>query len=155
MTPNLWVNQGTNYTFLTGDQVVFNDTGSANPAVNLQATVVPTSLLVSNAANHYSFSGAGSIGGFTALTKTNSGTLTILNTNTYTGPTVVGGGVVEVAASLPVGSPSPLGLTTADPGNLVFYDAIFCDTILQFVRSLRETWLGPSDPSAAFVGVTA
>ena len=57
------------------------------------------------------------------MTKTNSGTLTILNTNSYTGPTVIGGGVLELEtdALLISGAPSAIGAASSNPTNLVFY----------------------------------
>jgi autotransporter-associated beta strand protein len=67
------------------------------------------------------FSGAGLISGpNTTLTKTNSGNLTILNTNAYAGATTFAGGVVDVLDLENGGTPSPLGSSPADPTSLVF-----------------------------------
>jgi fibronectin-binding autotransporter adhesin len=54
------------------------------------------------------------------LTKTNSGTLTILTTNDYTGRTVIGGGTVSVVRLAGGNAPSGIGASSKDPTNLVF-----------------------------------
>ena len=79
-------------------------------------------MVVSNTtAKHYTFTGSGGIGGTGGLTKTNSGLLTLLATNSYTGPTVIGGGVLELQNGATSGSASPIGAASSDPANLVFY----------------------------------
>ena len=49
--------------------------------------------------------------------------MTILNTNSYTGPTVIYGGVLEFQtnALLISGAPSAIGAASSSPANLVFY----------------------------------
>ena len=123
MTSTNWVNSGTKYAFQAGDSALFTDSGSANPPVNLQASVFSASLVVSNKTRNYIFTGSGGIAGPTGLTKTNSGTLTILNNNSYTGPTIVGGGVLELetGALLTSGAASVIGAASSNPTNLVFY----------------------------------
>ncbi len=95
--------------------------------MNLQASVFPASLVVSNKKRNYIFTGGGSIAGPTGLTKTNSGTLTILNNNSFTGPTIVGGGVLELetGALLTSGAASVIGAASSNPTNLVFYGSTF------------------------------
>jgi autotransporter-associated beta strand protein len=78
-----------------GDFVTFDDTGSANPPVNLTATLQPAAVLV-NAAANYTFSGIGQISGTGTLTKTNSGVLTILTTNNYSGVTTINQGTLQL-----------------------------------------------------------
>jgi fibronectin-binding autotransporter adhesin len=99
--------------FNTGDNALFNDL-SANPNVNISGTILPASLTV-NASINYTFADAGSgvIDGPIALTKTNSGTLTIQNNNTFTGPVNVNGGTVSVASVAPTGGAQPLGAGSA------------------------------------------
>ena len=58
-----WVNGGPKYAFTNGDGVVFNDSGSVTPPLNIKTTVVPSSVLVSNTTKHYIFTGNGSIAG--------------------------------------------------------------------------------------------
>lgn len=87
------------YQFHNGDAAVFDDTGSTNPAVNLSGTLTPASVTI-NAKKNYTFSGSGSLDGSMALSKTNTGTLTINNTNGYTGNTTVSNGTLLVHGEL-------------------------------------------------------
>jgi fibronectin-binding autotransporter adhesin len=59
------------------------------------------------------------------VTKLNSGTLTILNTNSYTGPTLIGGGVLEVTNINPSGINSAIGAASSSPANLVLSNGTF------------------------------
>ena len=102
-----WINNGALDYFVSGDNVTFNATGAANPNVNVAASVSPGSVTV-NAATNYSFSGTGSIG-TGGITKTNSGRLTILNTNDFTGGVTIYGGTVSVESLADDGTASPLG----------------------------------------------
>lgn len=116
-----WLNAGALDFFVANDNVLFSDIGAAYPLVNIPGTVTPASVVV-NTTTNYVFNGTGSIGGTGSLTVSN-GILTILNTNTYTGPTILAGGVLEVAGLALGGTPSSIGSATTDPGNLVFSDA--------------------------------
>ena len=58
------------------DDVVFDDSGSTMPAVNLIGDQTPASVTVA-ADVSYTFSGTGRITGTTGLSKTNAGKLTI------------------------------------------------------------------------------
>ena len=84
--------------FDQGDEVVFSDSG-ANKDVTVAGNVAPSRMTVNNSVgNDYSFTG-GSIGGVGAtLTKQGAGTLTINNTNTFTGTTFIEGGVIVVSS---------------------------------------------------------
>jgi fibronectin-binding autotransporter adhesin len=116
-----WVNGATSFSFQTGDSVFFTDSGAPNTNVTLQATLFPASLIVSNSTlESYAFTGSGVIAGSIGLIKTNSGTLTIQNTNTYTGPTIFGGGTVSVSSLPNGGSASPIGAASNNSTNLVF-----------------------------------
>ena len=86
-----------------GNNVTFNDTGSQTPAVNITASVLPNSTTV-NATSDYTLSGPGRISGVGALTKTNSGTLTLLTANDYSGATMISQGVVQVGNGSTSGS---------------------------------------------------
>ena len=76
-----------------GDTVVFEDTQSgASPiTVTLNANLNPSSVAFS-AAKNYSLTGSGAIAGGTSLTKSGSGTLTLGNTNSFTGGLNLNGG---------------------------------------------------------------
>ena len=117
-TSSNWLLAGTPDAFVTGDAVRFDATGAAAASVSLATEVFPASVTV-DATTNYTFSGAGAIGGTGGLTKTNTGTLTVQTTNTYTGPTTLNGGVLSVASVSPAGTPGPLGAADASAANLV------------------------------------
>lgn len=100
------------------DSVRFDDTGAAQPIVNLVGQLKPTSVTVAATAD-YTFTGTGYISWLANLYKSNSGTLTILTTNDFTGPTVISGGTVAVGLLAAAGAPSAIGAAGADPTNLV------------------------------------
>ncbi len=117
-----WLNEGVPDKFLFLDDVVFDDSGSTAPAVNLIGDQTPNSVTVA-ADVSYIFSGTGKITGTTGLTKTNAGTLTITTANDYTGPTLIGGGVVSVNQLANGGVASRLGAATSEPANLQFFNS--------------------------------
>ncbi len=120
-----WINGVTSYNFKTGDSVRFDQVGAANPTVNLNVTVAPSStnfVVVSNTTS-YTITGAGDISGSTGLVKTNSGTLTIQTVNSYTGPTIVGGGTLAVSTLANGAVNSGIGAASSNPTNLVLYGA--------------------------------
>jgi len=114
-----WVNNATSYAFQTGDGVLFNDSAFPNTNVDVAVALLPTSVTVSNAYQYF-LTGNGSINGATGLTKTNSGTLSISATNGYTGPTIVGGGTLELFNVANGGSASAIGAALNASTNLVF-----------------------------------
>ena len=107
-----WLNGVSLDRFYTGDTNTFNDTAT-NFTVNITGVVSPASAstVTVNATNDYTFTGSGSIAGATSLTKTNSGKLTIVNTNLFTGGVNLKAGTVSVASLADDGTPSPLGQT--------------------------------------------
>ncbi len=115
-----WISGATSFAFQTGDSVRFDAAGVANPTVNLNVSVSPTAVVVSNT-TAYTITGGGNIAGLTGLIKTNSGTLTVLTTNSYSGPTIIGGGTLVVSSVANAGSPSGIGAASSNPTNLVFF----------------------------------
>ena len=114
-----WLNGATKDLFAPNDTVRFDDTGAANPVVNLAGDLNPTSLVVDTASN-YTFTGGGDIFGPCSLTKTNSGTLTISTVNnTFTGTTTIAGGTLVVSELDALGFPSPLGNPPGGSTNLI------------------------------------
>jgi autotransporter-associated beta strand protein len=115
-----WLNAGTGLPdfFVPGDSALFSDLGATNPLVHLMGTVTPASITV-NTASNYTFTGTGSIGGEGSLTVSR-GTVTMLTTNSFTGPTLLNGGTLVTPALANGGIPSGLGAAATDPTNLVF-----------------------------------
>ena len=86
-------------TFLTGDNVLFNDnaTGAGPVAVDIDtANVAPVTTTFNNPTKDYVLSGAFGISSG-SLTKSGTGGLTITNANSYTGNTTISGGVLDVS----------------------------------------------------------
>ena len=104
--------------FNDGDFVAFDDTGSMSPPVDLTATLQPATVLV-NAVGNYTFGGVGQISGAGTLTKTNSGALIILTTNSYTGLTILGQGVLQLGNGAASGS---LGTNTIQNSGALVLD---------------------------------
>jgi autotransporter-associated beta strand protein len=118
-TTTNWLNGTSPDVFYFFDSPFFDDTGSTNPAINLAGTNTPAAVTF-NATKNYTLGGSGRISGFGTLTKTNSGTLTILATNDFAGPTVIGGGTLSIPIIANSAIPSPLGAAGSSPGNLIF-----------------------------------
>jgi|GEM_PF-3798607 len=125
-TPKNWVLQSdmsTKTDYLEKDGVIFNDT-AATTAVDVSgADVSPSAMTFSNATKGYTITGSAAITGPTALTKMNTGMLTISNANTFTGGVNILGGTIEVSAVANTGVASPLGSSgtiTMDTGTLRF-----------------------------------
>jgi autotransporter-associated beta strand protein len=108
---NLWNLSAANWTngfalvpYYDGSDVVFNDTGSIAPAINLTITAQPHSIIFNNTvAKAYTLGGAGKISGTNGLTLQGGGSLTILNTNDYSAETTI------VAGTLQLGNGSAMG----------------------------------------------
>lgn len=132
-TSTNWLNGASPDVFYFFDSPIFDDTGSTNPAINLLGTNTPAGVMF-NATKNYTLAGSGRISGFGTLTKTNSGTLTILATNDFAGPTVFGGGTVSVPVIANSAIPSPLGAADNTPGNL-----IFCGGTLRYTGATAGT----------------
>ncbi len=108
--------------FVPQDAVLFNNTGGANSNVNLSATLLAAAVTV-DASSNYFFTGSGGISGGTGLIKTNSGTLTINNDNSYSGRTLLSGGVLEVNDLSVANARGPLGSAPGkSPTNLVIFN---------------------------------
>ena len=107
-TPN-WqtVTTNTTTTYLQptvpGDDVLFNDQAVGNFSVNIPAVVSPSSVTLNNSTHDYTFSGA-AIAGPGDLNKNGTGTLTLVNDNTYTGGTVINAGTLVLGNGGTTGS---------------------------------------------------
>jgi autotransporter-associated beta strand protein len=101
-----WLRDATPDAFFQGDAVVFNPSGSIAPAVNLGGALSPASVTVSNTSG-YTFSGTGRLTGATTITKQGSSSLTVNNSNDFSGLIVAQNG------SLVVGNTAAFGLTNS------------------------------------------
>jgi fibronectin-binding autotransporter adhesin len=96
---NWTINNNSSQTVYTeADNVTFDNLGTAQSAVTLTTTVHPSSVTASatSGLTMYTLGGAGSIAGSATLTKSGASTLVIDNTNSYTGPTTVSGGTLQI-----------------------------------------------------------
>ena len=124
-----WFNTttGTTDVFFPGDATTFDDSaGTANGSVNINATVQPGTLTISNTAVNYTFGGAGSIAGPTALLKNGTGSLTINTSNSYGGGTNLSGGVLNANAANSLGT----GPVTLNSGALNLGNSAALSTVL-------------------------
>lgn len=117
---------GTPTAFLPFDVVKFDDTAASGTIV-IDAAVSPVSMEFDNDTVAYSISGA-PIGGATGLLKTNFGTVSLLNDNTFTGAIVIDDGKLIVgdgttgslaaAAPVEVGGAAELEINLPDDATL-------------------------------------
>lgn len=104
------------------DVVVFDETGS-NKTVQLSVTAY-TSGLSFDAASDYTLSGTGAIDGTGDLIKSNTNKVTLdLTKNTYTGKTIINGGILSVSTINNGGEPCSLGSASKTAGNFVVNNA--------------------------------
>lgn len=93
-----------NTIFNQADSVTFDDSLTGTSTVSLAQNILPGSVMVSNTAANYTFSGGGFISGITGITKKGGGTLTINTANTFNGPVVVSGGTLKAGNNNALGS---------------------------------------------------
>lgn len=138
-----WKNDGVDDFFVTGDSVRFDVTGSSVPNVTIPGFIKIGKVIVDGASN-YTFSGAGSISGAGGITKNGTGTLVINTTNTYTGPTIVKGGILEAPSVAEAGAPSSIGSSGTDSLNFVIDGGTFrfTDAFSGFNMTNRGMYLG-------------
>ncbi len=96
-----------------GDSTTFNDLGSG--IVLLSNTVSPASVLITNNAVNYSFTGSGRIAGTTGITKMGTGTATLAltNANTYTGSTIISNGTLAIGSAVTIPDTSSTAISSA------------------------------------------
>ena len=122
----------TSNTFVTGDNVYFDDSGSQTTVMltgNLEAKTVEV-----NSTKAYIFSGTGALVGKTALLKNGKGMLTIKTENGYTGGTHLSGGktIVSLLANS-LSEKGNLGARSTDPNKFIM------DNGAQLVTSVAVT----------------
>ncbi|AMV33688.1 Extracellular serine protease precursor [Pirellula sp. SH-Sr6A] len=106
--------------FIQTDSVVFDDSASGNFAVNLQGAVAPSSVVVNNSSNNYTFQGTGSIAGSGTLTKSGTGTLVVATDNSQSGSVTLAGGTLQIGAGGTTGSLTNSSLNMSAGTTLAF-----------------------------------
>ncbi len=96
------VSDGADSLFYTYDAVRFTNAGAARPDVTLAGAILPSQVEFDSTADYTL--GGDPLAGTTGLTKNNTGKLTLTNDNTYTGPTTIGAGTLEVGDGATSGS---------------------------------------------------
>jgi autotransporter-associated beta strand protein len=84
-----WLNGSTASVFNYGDNVTFNDTGSANAFVTLTGTYLSAGSVTLDGATAYNFVGTGSFAGPGRLIYKGSGFVNLNIANTFTGGTII------------------------------------------------------------------
>jgi autotransporter-associated beta strand protein len=97
---------GTGTDFLANDIVVFDDSAGTKTLVSISGTgaVNPNSVTFSNSIRNYTLSGTYGITGPASLTVNGGGTVTISNSNNYSGGTILTSGRLNIANSAALGS---------------------------------------------------
>lgn len=94
-----WLNGTTPWAYTNGDTVTFNDS-APNDTVQLDTVILPRLVVVSNTVPYTFADGTGVGGGFIAGTATilkeGTGTLTMAVANTYSGPTIIKAGILQI-----------------------------------------------------------
>src|SRR5208282_5489111 len=100
-----WILNGSATSFVTGDNVTFDDSapGTANISIT-DTTVAPSSVTFNNSNKSYVISGPGAITGGTSVVLNNTGNVTISSNNSYTGGTVVNNGNLTLSGNNNFGS---------------------------------------------------
>jgi fibronectin-binding autotransporter adhesin len=123
-TSTNWVVQGggsTQYIDNPGDSVIFDDTAAPRTSLSINgADVHPNSVTFNNNTSTYTISGTNAIAGATGLNLAGTGTVVLLNVNTFTGPTSIAG-TLQLGNGQP-GSDGSISQTSAiaNNGALIF-----------------------------------
>jgi fibronectin-binding autotransporter adhesin len=108
-TVSNWVNASSqSRAFANGDTVMFTNSGSVTPAVNLTISAAPAAMVV-NSSQNYTLAGTGALIGSMSLTKSGTGRFTVANTgaNTFSGSTTISGGSLQIGDGVSVNGNLP------------------------------------------------
>jgi fibronectin-binding autotransporter adhesin len=124
-TTNNWKVNGVSQIWADGNAALFDDTiTTANTNLTLySSSVTPASTTFNNSAKPYLIQSDGILGiaGSGGMTKNGSGPLTLwFLASTYTGPTTLNGGVLNILDLENGGVASDIGASSSDAANLVF-----------------------------------
>jgi autotransporter-associated beta strand protein len=109
---------GLSTTYLNQDAVLFDDTATGSTVVNLTAPLTPSAVTVNAASKLYIFFGAGSLTGTMGLTKQGNARAVLFTNNTYTGPTDVQAGTLQVGDGAVGAISSSSAVSIATPGTV-------------------------------------
>jgi autotransporter-associated beta strand protein len=98
-----WLNGSALSKYKDSDVVTFDNTGSTTPPVNLTATVSPGTFIFDSTSN-YTIAGGGSLSGSMNMSKSGSGSLTLLTGDGFTGGTTINEGTLVLSNTTAVGS---------------------------------------------------
>lgn len=93
--PENWLKDGSPVAFNIGDNVTFDDSGSATPSLNLPASISPGAVSFV-ASQDYTLSGAGGLIGNGSLYKVGPGKLTLNTINSFAKGVTINEGVVQL-----------------------------------------------------------
>jgi autotransporter-associated beta strand protein len=115
-----WINLSNSQqtVFVTGDQVLFDDTVGVPITASLSGAVSPVTVTVNSSANNFLFNGSGKISGTGSFVKQGTSTLVLNTTNDFTGSALIGGGTVQTGAGALA---SVASLTVTNGGALDFH----------------------------------
>jgi autotransporter-associated beta strand protein len=98
---------GTATDYLSGDNVLFDDSATGATAINISAaSVSPAAITFNNSAKTYTISSGGGYGitGITGVTKSGAGTVIFNTANSYTGATTINAGTLSIGANNHLGA---------------------------------------------------
>ena len=106
-TNGAWALGGSNWAggfanYYDGDSVTFGNTGNTS-TISITGSLIPTAVAV-DSDDSYVFSGSGAIAGATTLTKSGTGSITINNSNSYSGGSTINSGTVTLGAAAALGN---------------------------------------------------
>ncbi len=128
-----WLLGGTPATYQDGASVCLFDDTAANGNVVITQPVSPGSIVFSNDSLAYNVgtSGSGVLGGTSGLTKTGAGTVILSGANSYTGPTVINAGTLQVgdggASGMLAGASE---ITVGESGTLTYNSSTVINGVL-------------------------
>ena len=111
-----WLNAGQADRFLSGDNVIFDDTAATFAVTAQTPSVAPASVVFSNASQAYTLTG-GAIAGSATVAKLGAGLATLGGANSYTGETLIQAGTLRVDNGAALGSVTG-GTTVTNGGTL-------------------------------------
>jgi autotransporter-associated beta strand protein len=138
------------------DDVLFADAVGAfgDPVVTLDTIVSPAGVKMKSTGRDYTITGIGSIAGFTGLTldADNTRKLTLANANTYTGPTAIVAGTLQLGNGGTAGAINPASPVSMDLNGIFAVNQT--DTVTQGTEFSSAPLTGTGSFTQAGTGTT-